>query len=282
MALYSAKTATHSECCFYDPSLSATIAVQGEREQTLREALWRDEFILHYQPIVTVADAAVCGFEALLRWRSPTRGLIAPSEFIPLAEETGLIVTLGEWALRAACREAVSWPDDLRVAVNVSAVQFQQPGLEQAVLGALVKSGLAPHRLELEITESVLMRDSEAVIACLHRLKALGVRIALDDFGTGFSSLSYLRRFPFDKIKIDRSFIRDIADRDTASIVRAIVGIGSRRGAVITAEGVETQEQLELVRQEGCTEVQGFLYSRPMTASEALSFVLTHRSRHAA
>jgi diguanylate cyclase (GGDEF)-like protein/PAS domain S-box-containing protein len=282
MALYIAKTATHSECCFYDPSMSTMVAVQGEREQTLREALWRDEFTLHYQPIVCAADEAVSGFEALLRWQNPTRGLIPPSEFIPLAEETGLIVALGEWALRAACREAVSWPDDLRVAVNVSAVQFQQPGLEQAILGALLTSGLAPHRLELEITESVLMRDSEAVIACLHRLKALGVRIALDDFGTGFSSLSYLRRFPFDKIKIDRTFIRDIADPDTASIVRAIVGIGSRRGAIITAEGVETQDQSEKVQQEGCTEMQGFLYSKPVTASDALSFIRTHRSRHAA
>ena len=169
------------------------------------------------------------------------------------------------------------------MAVNVSAVQFQQPGLEQVVLDALVASGLSPHRLELEITESMLMQDSEAAVASLHRLKGLGVRIALDDFGTGYSSLSYLRRFPFDKIKIDRSFIRDIGDPDTAAIVRAIVGIGARLGATVTAEGVETREQLEQVRQEGCTEVQGFLYSKPIPAPEALDYARAQRpSRKAA
>jgi diguanylate cyclase (GGDEF)-like protein/PAS domain S-box-containing protein len=281
-ALYRAKAAGRNVYSFHEPGLDAVIATRSLLERDLRDAVRRGGFVLHYQPIVAVEGAAVGGFEALLRWQHPTRGAISPAEFIPLAEEIGLIVTLGEWAIREACHEAASWQNDLRVAVNVSAVQFQQPGLEQIVLSALVASGLAPWRLELEITESVLMRDSDAAITCLHRLKALGVRIALDDFGTGFSSLSYLRRFPFDKIKIDRSFIRDIADPDTAAIVRAIVGIGARLGATVTAEGVETQEQLEQVRQEGCTEVQGFLYSRPVTAAAALDYARAQRGREAA
>jgi EAL domain-containing protein (putative c-di-GMP-specific phosphodiesterase class I) len=167
----------------------------------------------------------------------------------------------------------VSWPEDVRVAVNVSAVQFQQPGLEQSVMSALATSGLTPQRLELEITESVLVQDAEAVMACLHRLRSVGVRIALDDFGTGYSSLSYLRRFPFDKIKIDRSFIREIDDPDAAAIVRAVVGLGTHLGTALTAEGIETQEQLDQVRKEGCTEVQGYLISKPLTALDALNFV---------
>ncbi|GJE09473.1 bifunctional diguanylate cyclase/phosphodiesterase [Methylobacterium longum] len=278
-ALYRAKAAGRNVYSFHEPGLDAVIAKRSLLERDLRDAVRRGGFVLHYQPIVAVEGEAVGGFEALLRWQHPTRGAISPAEFIPLAEETGLIVALGEWAICEACHEAASWRDGLRVAVNVSAVQFQQPGLEQVILSALVASGLSPRRLELEITESVLMRDSDAAITCLHRLKALGVRIALDDFGTGFSSLSYLRRFPFDKIKIDRSFIRDIADPDTAAIVRAIVGIGARLGATVTAEGVETQEQLEQVRQEGCTEVQGFFYSRPVTALEALNFARAQRNR---
>lgn len=272
-ALYRAKAVGRNGYSFYDPSVDAEVAKRSLLERDLRDAVSRGGFVLHYQPIVAMTDERVGGFEALLRWQHPTRGAISPAEFIPLAEETGLIIALGEWAIREACHEAASWPNDLRVAVNVSAVQFQQPGLEQVVLNALVTSGLPPHRLELEITESMLMQDSEAAVASLHRLKGLGVRIALDDFGTGFSSLSYLRRFPFDKIKIDRSFIRDIADPDTAAIVRAIVGIGARLGATVTAEGVETQAQLEQVRQEGCTEVQGFLYSKPIPAPEALEYV---------
>lgn len=174
------------------------------------------------------------------------------------------MVPLGVWALREACRVAASWPDDVRVAVNVSAVQFQQPGLNLGVMAALAASGLAPGRLELEITESLLIQDSEAVIACLHRLRTMGVRIALDDFGTGYSSLSYLRRFPIDKIKIDRSFVREIDDLDAPAIVRAVVSIGERLGTAITAEGVEIEDQLALVRQVGCTEVQGFLFGKPV------------------
>jgi diguanylate cyclase (GGDEF)-like protein/PAS domain S-box-containing protein len=280
-ALYRAKAVGRNGYSFYDPSADSEAAKRSLLERDLRDAVRRGGFVLHYQPIVAMADETVGGFEALLRWQHPTRGAISPSEFIPLAEETGLIIALGEWAIREACHEAASWQNDLRVAVNVSAVQFQQPGLEQVILDALVASGLSPHRLELEITESMLMQDSEAAVASLHRLKGLGVRIALDDFGTGFSSLSYLRRFPFDKIKIDRSFIRDIGDPDTAAIVRAIVGIGARLGATVTAEGVETREQLEQVRREGCTEVQGFLYSKPVAVAEALAFALTKRSKAA-
>lgn len=277
-ALYRAKMAGRNGYSFYEPELDAAIATRNLLERDLRDAIHRGGFVLHYQPIVSIADGTVGGFEALLRWQHPTRGAISPVEFIPLAEETGLIVALGEWAVREACREAASWPGDLRVAVNISAVQFERPGLEQVVLGALVASGLSPHRLELEITESVLMQDSDAAISFLHRLKALGISIALDDFGTGFSSLSYLRRFPFDKIKIDRAFIRDIGDPDTAAIVRAIVGIGAQLGATITAEGVETDGQLEQVRREGCTAVQGFLYSRPVPAADALAFADTART----
>ena len=282
IALYRAKAAGRNTHSFYEPGMDAALAARINLEQDLRDAIREERLALHYQPVVDLASGAVSGFEALLRWQHPTRGAVSPCEFITLAEETGLIISLGEWALHEACREAIGWPGNMRAAVNVSAVQFQQPGLEQTVRRALTTSGLAPHRLELEITESVLLQDSEAAIACLHRLKALGVRIALDDFGTGFSSLSYLRRFPFDKIKIDRSFIRDIADPDTAAIVRAIVGIAARRGAIVTAEGVETGEQLEQVRQEGCTEVQGFLYSRPITAPEALDYARVQQSRRAA
>lgn len=282
IALYCAKAAGRNSYSFHESGVGAAVAKRSLLKRDLRDAVHRGGFVLHYQPIVNLAEEKVSGFEALLRWQHPTRGAISPAEFIPLAEEIGLFVALGEWAIREACQEAASWNEDLRVAVNVSAVQFQQPGLEQIVLSALVGSGLSPHRLELEITESMLMQDSEAAIASLHRLKGLGIRIALDDFGTGFSSLSYLRRFPFDKIKIDRSFIRDIGNPDTAAIVRAIVGIGEQLGATITAEGVETREQLKQVRQEGCSEVQGFLYSRPMIAAEALAFAHARQTHNAA
>ena len=281
-ALYRVKAAGRNSFSFYEPEHDAAVATRSLLERDLRDAVRRGGFVLHYQPIVTLSGEAVSGFEALLRWQHPTRGAISPADFIPLAEETGLIVALGEWAIREACQEAASWNDARRIAVNVSAVQFHQPGLEQIVLSALIQSGLSPQRLELEITESMLMQDSEAAITCLHRLKALGVRIALDDFGTGFSSLSYLRRFPFDKIKIDRSFIKHIGDPDTAAIVRAIVSIGAQLGATITAEGVETQDQLEQVRQEGCTEVQGFFYSRPLVATDALKFACARRIDNAA
>ncbi|WHQ70090.1 sensor domain-containing phosphodiesterase [Methylorubrum extorquens] len=273
IALYRAKAAARNNYCFYEAGMDAAVETRMRLELEMREAVMCDGFALHYQPVLRLSEDRIIGFEALMRWPHPTRGMIAPDEFIPLAEESGLIVPLGSWALHEACSEAASWPGELTVAVNVSTVQFQRPGLEQSVLSALEASGLAPHRLILEITESVLVQDAEAVIACLHRLRNLGVRIALDDFGTGYSSLSYLRRFPFDKIKIDRTFIREISDPGAAAIVRAVVGIATQLGATVTAEGVETTEQFEQVRQKGCTDVQGYLVSRPLTAEKAAEFI---------
>jgi EAL domain-containing protein (putative c-di-GMP-specific phosphodiesterase class I) len=204
-----------------------------------------------------------------MRWHHPDRGMVSPAEFIPLAEEIGLIVPLGEWLLRQACCEAATWPDHLTIAVNLSPVQFKSRNLVSAVVSALASSGLEPSRLELEITESVLLQDSDANLATLYQFRNLGVRIAMDDFGTGYSSLGYLQKFPFDKIKIDRSFIREIEERpQSRAIVRAVAGLGASLGISTTAEGVETEDQLECLREEGCTEVQGYLFSRPVPASE--------------
>ncbi|MCJ2085151.1 EAL domain-containing protein [Methylobacterium sp. E-005] len=273
MALYEAKAGGRNTYRIFCPDVGARIAMRGQLGLDMKDAIRRGEFRLVYQPVVDATTGNVVSLEALMRWSHPARGEISPGEFIPLAEENGLIVPLGAWALREACREALSWPEPLRVGVNVSAVQFRSE-LEEAVLVALAETGLPAHRLKLEVTESVLMQDGDAVIACLHRLRALGIVIALDDFGTGYSSLGYLRRFPFDKIKIDRSFIRDITDPDAAAIVRAVVNIGERLGMGIVAEGVETAEQLELVCREGCTQVQGFLFSRPLPPQDALAYVL--------
>ncbi|MCG5245648.1 bifunctional diguanylate cyclase/phosphodiesterase [Methylorubrum extorquens] len=273
IALYRAKDSGRNTFRFYESGMAFAVVTRNLLEIEMRESIRSGGFALHYQPIFALADGAPQGFEALLRWNHPMRGPISPGAFIPLAEESGLITQLGAWALHEACREAASWPGDLRVAVNVSAVQFRKTGLEQSVMRALAASGLPAGRLELEITESVLMQDSDAVIGSLHRLRAMGVRIALDDFGTGYSSLSYLCRFPFDKIKIDRAFIRDIDEPVAAAVVRAVVGLGERLGMAITAEGVETEEQLVQVRRKGCTEVQGFLLGRPLPAAEAMTLV---------
>ncbi|WP_081739563.1 EAL domain-containing protein [Methylobacterium sp. 10] len=269
LALHRAKAAARTSYRFYEAGMDAAIETRMQLELEMREAILCGSFAMHYQPVLRLSDHRIVGFEALMRWPHPTRGMIAPGAFIPLAEETGLIMSLGSWALHEACREAASWPGHLRIAVNVSAVQFQQPGLEDNVISALTTSGLPPYRLVLEITESVLVQDAEAVIACLRRLKSLGVRIALDDFGTGYSSLSYLRRFPFDSIKIDRSFVNEIDDPAAAAIVRAVVGIASQFGATVTAEGVETRHQLEQVGLDGCTDIQGYLVSRPLPADKA-------------
>jgi EAL domain-containing protein (putative c-di-GMP-specific phosphodiesterase class I) len=231
-------------------------------QQDLRQALVDGGFEIHYQPVVDLGDDVVTGCEALLRWRHPERGMISPAEFIPVAEDTGLIVELGEWVLRTACAEAASWPDHVRLAVNVSPVQLKCPTLGLKIASALAASGLPASRLELEITEAVLIRDDEAALAILHQLRTIGVRIALDDFGTGYSSLSYLKRFPFDKIKIDRSFISDIAEiGGSSAIVQAVVNIAASRNMTTTAEGVETQQQKERLRALGCTEMQGYLFS---------------------
>jgi len=238
-------------------------------EVDLRSALANGEFEIHYQPVVDLDTERISGFEALLRWNHPGKGKIPPLEFIPLAEEIGLIVPIGEWVLRQACLEAASWPGDLRIAVNVSAVQFRTRNLVGSVVNALAMSGLAPGRLEIEITESVLLENSDVTFLTLRQLHALGVRISMDDFGTGYSSLSYLQRFPFNKIKIDQSFIRTLGDRaDSEAIVRAVVSLGRSLGMVITAEGVETAAQFAALKAEGCIEVQGYYFSAPRPANE--------------
>jgi predicted signal transduction protein with EAL and GGDEF domain len=269
MALYRAKEEGRGTYRFFEQAMDARAQTRRKLELDLRSALQNGEFELNYQPIVDSHSGEVTTFEALVRWHHPQHGLIPPMEFIPLAESTGLIVPLGEWVLRQACADASSWSRPVRVAVNLSPVQFRHRALVQTVVGAVAASGLAPGRLELEITESVLLQDSDATLATLHTLRTFGVRISMDDFGTGYSSLSYLRSFPFDKIKIDQSFIRDLATRDDCvAIVRAVTGLGQSLGIATTAEGVETKEQLELLRQHGCGEVQGYLFSRPRPATE--------------
>ena len=244
-------------------------------EHDLRNALPAGEFELHYQPVVNLESNEISGVEALIRWRHPEKGIVPPSAFIPVAEEIGFIVPLGEWVIRQACATAAKWPGDVRIAVNLSPIQFRNPGFVQVVVGALAASGLAADRLELEITESTLLQDSEATLSTLYQLRALGVRIAMDDFGTGYSSLSYLQSFPFDKIKIDRSFVKDIVDGvGSLNIVRAVAAMANGLGMATTAEGVETKEQLETVKAEGCTEMQGFLFSRPVPAEEIEALLL--------
>jgi diguanylate cyclase (GGDEF)-like protein/PAS domain S-box-containing protein len=281
LALYRAKADGRSTFRFFEPEMDARMQARRAMEFDLRKALHAGEFELHYQPLVNLMHNRISGFEALVRWRHPTRGMIAPAEFIPLSEEIGFIVPLGEWALRTACATAVNWPDDLRVSVNLSPVQFRNPGLVKVVLGALAASGLAAGRLELEITEAVLLEDNDATLAILYQLREIGVRIAMDDFGTGYSSLSYLQRFPFDKIKIDRSFIKELEDGPGAlNIVRAVAALANGLGMATTAEGVETVQQLETVRAEGCTEIQGFIFSKPRPAHEIEElFVKQHREQ---
>jgi diguanylate cyclase (GGDEF)-like protein len=263
LALYRAKSDGRGTFHYFEADMDVRMQKRRRLEIDLRRALATGEFELHYQPLLNLASEQVTGFEALLRWRHPEQGLIPPAEFIPLAEEIGLIVPIGEWVLRQACRDAVTWPNEIKVAVNLSPVQFKSRNLVASVFSALSVSQLPPSRLELEITETVLLDDSEAVLSMLHQIKALGVRISMDDFGTGYSSLSYLRSFPFDKIKIDRSFVRDLATRDDAvAIIRAVTGLSTSLGMATTAEGVETEAQLEHLRAEGCTEVQGYLISR--------------------
>ncbi len=276
MALYRAKSEGRGTFRFFEPDMDARMQMRRELELDLRQALAEGQFELHYQPLVSLDTDRISAFEALVRWRHPTRGLVPPADFIPLAEDIALIVPLGEWVLREGCREAATWPGDVRVAVNLSPVQFRSPALVMTVAAALGHAGLDPRRLELEITEGVLLQDSETTLSILHQLKELGVRIAMDDFGTGYSSLGYLRAFPFDKIKIDRSFIADIADRaDAVAIVRAVTSLGASLGIATTAEGIETPEQLERLRAEGCTEVQGYLISRP-TQAHNISAMLAH------
>ncbi len=269
MALYRAKGDGRGVHRFFEREMDRQAQKRREMELDLRRAFANGEFELHYQPLVDIAADKISGFESLLRWRHPEKGMISPAEFIPVAEDIGLITSLGEWVLREACNEAVKWPDQVKVAVNLSAVQFRSRNLVQVVISALANSGLSPKRLELEITESVFLAETEANLAILHQLRELGVSISMDDFGTGYSSLSYLRSFPFDKIKIDRSFVKDLAKRsDCVAIVRAISGLGRSLNITTTAEGVETMDQLDWLRAEGCNEVQGFLFSGAKPASE--------------
>jgi diguanylate cyclase (GGDEF)-like protein/PAS domain S-box-containing protein len=269
LAMYAAKAGGRRIHRFFEPAMDASAKARLTMEQDLRQALVDGSFEIHYQPLVDLRSDEVTGCEALLRWRHPERGMISPAEFIPVAEDTGLINELGDWVLRTACAEAATWPDHIRLAVNVSPVQLKCQTLALKIAGALAATGLKASRLELEITEAVLIRDDEAALAILHQLRAVGVRIALDDFGTGFSSLSYLKRFPFDKIKIDRCFVSDISEADgSSSIVQAVVNIAAALHMTTTAEGVETEAQRELLRRLGCTEMQGYLFSRPKPAAE--------------
>jgi diguanylate cyclase (GGDEF)-like protein len=279
VALYRAKMDGRGTWRFFEPAMEASLQKRRALELDLREAMSKDEFELFYQPLYDLRLDRICGFEALLRWRHPKRGLVPPDQFIPIAEEIGLISALGEWVLNRACEQAASWPSEIKIAVNVSAVQFRDPGLIEIIANALAASKLPAHRLELEITESVLLAKSTETIAILHKLKAHGLRIALDDFGTGYSSLSYLRSFPFDKLKIDQSFVRDgTATNGSKLIVRAIISLGKSLGMTTIAEGVETIEQLEQMRAEGCNEAQGFLFSRPVPATEIASTILALRN----
>ncbi|KRQ93427.1 EAL domain-containing protein [Bradyrhizobium valentinum] len=269
LALYRAKSDGRGTFRFFEPAMDLQMQTRRIMEQELRRALPRGEFELHYQPVVNLASKEISGFEALIRWNHPTKGMISPATFIPLAEEIGFIVPLGEWVIRQACATAAQWPGDLHVAVNISAMQFRSPGLMQVIISALAASGLAPTRLEIEITETVLLHNKEATLALLHQLRALGIRIAMDDFGTGYSSLTYLQSFPFDKIKIDRSFVKNITENSSSlNIVRAVAALANGMGMTATAEGVETAEQLHSIASEGCTEMQGFLFSRPLPAAE--------------
>jgi diguanylate cyclase (GGDEF)-like protein len=269
LALYRAKLEGRGMYRLFHSAMDAEMQARRLLELDLRHALQRGEFELFYQPLIDLHTETAGGFEALLRWRHPDRGIVPPDKFIPLAEEIGAIVPIGEWVLRHACLAAASWPDDLRVSVNLSPTQFKVRDLVGTVGAALQDSGLAPDRLELEITETVMLQDTAATLATLHDLRNLGVRIAMDDFGTGYSSLSYLRCFPFDRIKIDQSFIRELGrQRDSGAIVRAVIALGRELGMATTAEGVETPEQLRALAEAGCSDIQGYLFIRPVPLKE--------------
>jgi diguanylate cyclase (GGDEF)-like protein len=280
LALYGAKGDGRRTYRFFETGMDARAKARRGLELELRQAISDGDLEAYYQPVVNLDDGKISSCEALLRWRHPERGMISPAEFIPVAEDTGLINQIGHWVLTTACAEAATWPDEVRVAVNVSPVQFRSQTLALNVAAALAASGLAATRLELEITEAVLIRDDEAALEVLHQLRKLGVRIALDDFGTGYSSLSYLQRFPFDKIKIDRSFIRDLAGAGaSSSIVQAVVNIAAASDMTTTAEGVETEQQKNLLTILGCTEMQGFLFSPAIPAVEIRRLLRSHRGK---
>jgi predicted signal transduction protein with EAL and GGDEF domain len=282
MALYRAKADGRGTYRFFEDDMDTRAQSRRALELDLRAAVACGQFELYYQPIQTIGTGEIIAFEALARWNHPNRGMIQPIDFIPLAEQARLIVPIGDWVLQTACLEAAGWSRKIRIAVNLSAVQIKNRKLVESVQAALSESGLAPDRLELEITETILLHDYEGTLATLRALRNLGVRISMDDFGTGYSSLSYLQSFPFDKIKIDQSFIRELANREESmAIVRAITGLGKSLGISTTAEGVETREQLRLLRAEGCTEVQGYLFSPPCPAAEVETLLLRNSVRRA-
>ncbi|MGZ9129648.1 MAG: putative bifunctional diguanylate cyclase/phosphodiesterase, partial [Candidatus Binatia bacterium] len=274
IAMYDAKAKGPGNYRMFDPEMDALIQARSLLERDMRSGIAQGNFRIHYQPLVNLHTQKVTSFEALMRWQHPERGMIPPDEFIPIAEETGLIVRLGEWALREACSEAMGWPDEISVSVNLSAVQFAKGDLVSTVMNALASSGLQASRLELEITESSLLEKCDRNLGILEQLHELGVRIALDDFGTGYSSIGHLRSFHFDKLKIDQSFVKGmLTDEKSLAIVRAIVGLGASFGITTTAEGVETEDQMRCLSQEGCAEVQGYLYSKPLPADEIPSLL---------
>ncbi|MDP9808695.1 diguanylate cyclase (GGDEF)-like protein [Rhizobium tibeticum] len=280
VALSHAKSSGGNGERFFTAEMEAEIEARHALEADLRKAVEREEFELHYQPLYDLGQQRICGFEALVRWNHPTRGRVPPLEFIPLAEEVGLVVDIGRWVLRRACRDAVHWPEDIKVAVNVSAIQFTNSDLPADVAAALAQARLAACRLEIEITESVLMENLDEALPILHVLKQSGIRIAMDDFGTGYSSLSYLRRFPFDKIKIDKSFVNGIVeDREAFAIMRAIILLGDALGMRVTVEGVETADQLALLRREACDEIQGYHISPPRPAVD-VPYLLSQPPEH--
>jgi diguanylate cyclase (GGDEF)-like protein/PAS domain S-box-containing protein len=269
LALYDAKANGKNNFRIYQAAMLEIAHIQQSAESELRNAIARDEFVLHYQPVVDVKTRRLCGAEALVRWRHPTKGLIAPGQFIPLAEATGLIVPLGEWILQRACADAASWPAQVKIAVNISAVQFNRGNLFDVILCTLVETGLAPERLELEITETSLLENQEAHLTTIRQLKNLGISLALDDFGTGYSSMTYLTNFPFDKIKIDRSFARDVLNRrDCAAVVSSVLALAHGLGTITTVEGIETEEQFEYMRRAGVDLAQGYLFGKPVPISQ--------------
>jgi diguanylate cyclase (GGDEF)-like protein/PAS domain S-box-containing protein len=277
MALYGAKGDGRGMYRFFEQEMDKRMKERRGLEMDLRQALNNGEFELHYQPLVNLQTNEITAFEALLRWNHPSKGLISPADFVPIAEETGLIVSIGEWVLRMACKETANWPEHVKVAVNLSPAQLKSKNLVALVLSALEDSGLRAERLQLEITETMLMQNTFATLGTLHQLRKLGVQIAMDDFGTGYSSLSYLRSFPFDKIKIDRSFIQDLSNgAEPRAIVHAVAGLAKCLNMISTAEGVETQQQLDTLQAVGCTEMQGYLFSRARPANEVMQLFESH------
>jgi diguanylate cyclase (GGDEF)-like protein len=265
LALYDAKANGRNDFRLFRPELLEAAHSQKLAESELRDAITAEQFELHYQPVIAADTRQLCGVEALVRWRHPVRGLVAPDQFIPLAESSGLIMPLGEWVLRRACEDAASWPDHVKVAVNISAVQFRRGDLFDTIFRNLLETGLAPERLELEITETAVLENQEAHLATIRRLKNLGISMALDDFGTGYSAVNYLTIFPFDKIKIDKSFTQGVLNRrDCKAVIASTLALAQGLGIVTTAEGIETEEQFDYMRKAGISLAQGYLFGRPV------------------